>query len=271
MKATVVLSMLAFLTLAACYVAPGDAGTSLGAYVTVVTVTDIPQAADALTPAPAVTPKPGALMPDELTVEPPTPGLAGAHDTKALPPDTPSFGGASLTVAVDLNVRTGPGTHYDRIGWLATGTTVGIIGRSPNGDWWQIPYPDAPNGEAWVSEGYGIANNVEDVPVVVLPPTPTPFVPTATPTVQAPPPPSPPPSPSYQYTPTGWWGDTNYGLTRFLGEIRDTAGNPVNGVFVRATCGDYATISYPSGPVGWGPFGESSDWPPGFYDITVEW
>jgi len=175
--------------------------------------------------------------------------------------------GDSVTLNTDLIVRAGPGTNYEHIGWLAAGTTVGIIGRAANGNWWQIPYPDAPDGVAWIAAGYGQARDTDSIPVVQAPPTPTLSVPTATPTSAAPP---PPPPPAYQYTPTGWWGDTNYGLTRFLGEIRDTAGNPVDGVFVRAVCGTYATISYPSGPVGWGPLGESSDWPPGFYDITVD-
>jgi hypothetical protein len=172
-----------------------------------------------------------------------------------------------MTLDVDLNVRTGPGTNYDRVGWLPAGTTVDLIGRNASGTWWQIPYPDAPGGKAWVSEGYGVASNAEGVPVVEAPPTPTPSAPTPIPTPAAPP---PPPPPAYQYTPTGWYGDTNYGLTRFMGEIRDAAGNPVNGVFVRAVCGTFSTISYPSGPVGWGSFGESSEWPPGFYDITVD-
>jgi hypothetical protein len=171
-----------------------------------------------------------------------------------------------------LNVRIGPGTNYERIGWLAAGTTTSIIGRDANGTWWQIPYPEAPDGTAWISEGYGTARDIQGIPVVEAPPTPTPPTPTRTAPAAAPTPEVPPPTPppAYQYTPTGWYGDTNYGLTRFMGDIKDAAGNPVNGVFVRAACGTYATISYPSGPVGWGPLGESSDWPPGFYDITVD-
>jgi len=55
-----------------------------------------------------------------------------------------------------------------------------------------------------------------------------------------------------------------------LGTITDKNGSPVNGVFVRAGCGDYSTISYPSGPVGWGPLRVGADWPPGFYDVTVD-
>lgn len=178
----------------------------------------------------------------------------------------PTAGGARLTLDGDLNVRTGPGTQYERIGWLAAGTTIPIMGRTADSTWWQIPYPAASGGVAWISAGYGTARDTGAVPVVAAPPLPTPAAPTAT---------LPAPTPTaavsvFQYTPTGWWGDTNYGLTRFMGDIRDTAGNPVNGVYVRAVCGTYSTISYPSGPVGWGALGESSEWPPGFYDITVD-
>ena len=102
--------------------------------------------------------------------------------------------------------------------------------------------------------------------------TPQPVPPTAVPPTATPVPTTPPPTqqPAFQYTPTGWYGDTNPGLTRFMGHIKDTAGNLVNGVFVRAVCGSYSTISFPSGPVGWGPWGESSNWEAGFYDITVQ-
>jgi hypothetical protein len=200
-----------------------------------------------------------------------TPGAQPATSTpvsatQGPPLDTATPSGASVTLDVDLNVRMGPGANYERISWLAAGTRVDIIGRNADGTWWQIPYPDAPGGKAWISGGYGTLSNAAGVPLVEAPPPPTPAAPVATPTSPPPPPAAPP---AYQYTPTGWYGDTNYGLTRFIGEIRDRAGNPVNGVYVRAVCGTYSTISYPSGPVGWGAIGESSEWPPGFYDITI--
>lgn len=218
------------------------------------------------TPIPsASSPTPTLVMvtPDTATPEQsvPTESLA----TEVPPTEAPS--GPSVTVNENLNVRTGPGISYDRVGSLSSGSTAKIIGRNADSSWWQIAFPNASDGKAWISAGYGAAYNTENVPVVEAPPTPTAAAPTATPSPQAP---AATATPSYQYTPSGWYGDTNYGLTRFLGQIKDTAGNPVNGVFVRAVCGTFSTISYPSGPVGWGPVGESSDWPPGFYDVTVD-
>ncbi|UCC89639.1 MAG: SH3 domain-containing protein [Anaerolineales bacterium] len=218
-------------------------------------------------PSPTPTPTLVMVTPDTPTPELPPPTEPSGSTTESPPAETPASSGPSVTVDVNLNVRTGPGTNYERIGALAEGSTVNITGRDVNSAWWQIPYPDAPGGKGWISAGYGAASNTDGVPVVEAPPTPTPAAPTAPPTAEAPPPAA---TPAYQYTPTGWYGDTNYGLTRFMGDIRDTAGNPVDGVFVRAACGTFSTISYPSGPVGWGGQGDSSDWPPGFYDIAVD-
>lgn len=44
----------------------------------------------------------------------------------------------------------------------------------------------------------------------------------------------------------------------------------MDGISVEATCGGFAVISNPSGPVGWPPFYDSSGDPPGFYDITID-
>ncbi len=176
--------------------------------------------------------------------------------------------GPQLVAPGAVNIRSGPGLNYAVIGALNADTVVPIVGRNANASWWQISLTGDETG--WVSNSVVRASNTEAVPVTQSPAAPV--------AVQAEPQPQPassssPPQPEqskYQYEPTGWYDDTNYGLTRFLGDIKDADGNPVNGVFVEARCGTYATISYPSGPVGWGGFGESSDWPAGFYDITID-
>ncbi len=171
--------------------------------------------------------------------------------------------GASLVAPGAVNIRSGPGINYSVIGTLNANTTMPIVGRNADSSWWQIKITNGNTG--WVSDAVVEAGNTGGVPQVDAPtppkPTPVPAQPAAS---------NPPPKPKYQYEPTGWYDDTNEGLTRFYGSIKDAGGNPVNGVFVRATCGNYSTISYPSGPVGWGAFNESFDWPDGFYDITVD-
>ncbi len=117
----------------------------------------------------------------------------------------------------------------------------------------------------WIADSVVQATNTAGVPIVQAPPPPQ--QPTS------PPEPTPVPQPTqpqYQYTPTGWYGDTNYGLTRFLGNITDANGNAVNGISVEVACGTFSVISNPSGPVGWPPFYDSGGDPPGFYDVTLD-
>jgi hypothetical protein len=109
-----------------------------------------------------------------------------------------------------------------------------------------------------------------DTPTPVPPPTDTP-VPTDTPPPAPPPPtntpapPPPPAQPQYQFQPGPWYaGDRNDAIVRFYGHIKDTSGNPVNGYSVKAACGDFAALSFPSGPSPFAP-----DWAPGWYDIVA--
>lgn len=175
-----------------------------------------------------------------------------------------SQAGAQLVAPGAVNIRSGPGLNYDVIGTLNANTTMPITGRNGPASWWQLKIAGGASG--WVAASVVNATNTGAVPVVDAPPAPQSAAPAAPePVIDNP----PPQQPKYQYEPTGWYDDGNAGLTRFLGDIKDVDGNPVNGIFVQASCGDFSTISMPSGPVGWGPFNESSDWPAGFYDVVV--
>jgi uncharacterized protein YraI len=213
-----------------------------------------------------VTPETPTPMPTSTSTSFPTPtptlvALASPTEVATVSPTaTPAPAQPQAVSTVTVNVRAGPGTNYPVISALPPGVTVPIVGRNENGTWWQIQGADGSTG--WVAGSVVEASNTGGVPIVAAPAPP-----------QAPAPTSPPPpvaKPQYQYEPTGWYGDTNYGLTRFLGNISDANGNPVDGVFVEAQCGSYRIISNPSGPVGWGPFNESHTWPPGFYDLTLD-
>lgn len=109
-----------------------------------------------------------------------------------------------------------------------------------------------------------------DTPTTVPPtPTDTPVPATNTPAAPAAPTatPLPPatPKPQYQFTPGSWYGgDPNNAIVRFYGHIKDTAGVPVNGYCIRATCGSFAVLSFPSGPSIVAP-----DWAPGWYDQVI--
>ncbi len=125
---------------------------------------------------------------------------AGADQpTPSAPADAPS-----LTVTNEfVNVRTGPGTGYDKIGELKQGQTVAVRGKSQDGKWWQIAFPAGAGGVGWVIGDYVQPNAAAaNVPVAAAPPLPqrpappaapqptvglVPLVPLATPTPAAPP------------------------------------------------------------------------------------
>ncbi|MEO8606404.1 MAG: CARDB domain-containing protein [Chloroflexota bacterium] len=91
-------------------------------------------------------------------------------DVPVIDPNDPT---CRALINAGLNVRSGPGTVYDKLTVLGAGTVVPIIGRTGPNDWWQIRYGLT---VGWVSAPftsvYGICSAV---PVVPTPPTPTPL------------------------------------------------------------------------------------------------
>lgn len=236
------------------------------------------------TPAPTFTPAPA--QPPKLIVIPtltPVPIVPSPTATRVVPVSEAETGPAPAEAASSpdengvqpqlvapgtVNIRSGPGANYPIIGALNGNTPVRISGRNPDTSWWQIEI--TPGSIGWVASSVVSASNADNVSIAEAPP---PAAAAAAPAAQPAadtPPPAASQKPKYQYEPTGWYDDGNAGLTRFLGTIKDTSGNPVNGAFVQAQCGSYSTISFPSGPVGWGPLRVGADWPAGFYDITVD-
>ena len=73
-----------------------------------------------------------------------------------------------------INVRSGPGTEYDRVGTLLANQEVVGKGRTEGGSWILIEYQGGPDGYAWVYSSY--VDYVGDLPIVVVPNTPTPRI-----------------------------------------------------------------------------------------------
>ena len=73
-----------------------------------------------------------------------------------------------------INVRSGPGTEYDRVGTLLANQTVIGTGRTEGGSWILIEYMGGPDNYAWVYSSY--VDYTGDLPIVVIPNTPTPRV-----------------------------------------------------------------------------------------------
>jgi hypothetical protein len=117
-----------------------------------------------------------------------TPQSATATATSAPEPtSTPSVTAGGQGV----NVRGGPGTNYNVVGFLDPGAQAPVTGKY--GDWWQIRYDDA---AGWVLGELVTPSNTDNVPEVQPPPAPTlpPAPATAVPPTAAPPTATPPPA-----------------------------------------------------------------------------
>jgi hypothetical protein len=67
-----------------------------------------------------------------------------------------------------VNLRSGPGTHYNRVGRLAKGDSLSIVGRNDDTSWWLVSTPDGQ--VAWASNMVVTTFNLNDaIPVVSIP------------------------------------------------------------------------------------------------------
>ena len=82
----------------------------------------------------------------------------------------PLAGGKPFITASDhLNVRSGPGTHFDRIGLLRKGVTLEVQGRNPDNTWLQILLPDSKQ-KGWVSAQFaGVTGDLDEVAASAAP------------------------------------------------------------------------------------------------------
>ena len=72
-----------------------------------------------------------------------------------------------------INVRSGPGTHYGEIGVLVSGQVVPAYGKSALGEWIQIQYAGVSEGIGWVYSPLVTLNRGGELPIVAPPPTST--------------------------------------------------------------------------------------------------
>jgi hypothetical protein len=70
-----------------------------------------------------------------------------------------------------INVRSGPGTDYPKVGILLNREQVPALGTTPGGSWVQIIYQGAQGGVAWVYAP--LVRITGQLPIVEPPPTPT--------------------------------------------------------------------------------------------------
>jgi hypothetical protein len=110
--------------------------------------------------------------------------------TVDIPTVTSTPSGPKVTVSLNggeeqVNVRSGPGTTYDKVGVLLVGQEAVAKGKSDGGSWILIEYAGGPHGEAWIYASL-VSLSPGELPIVAPPPTPTPLVtPTINPTLAA--------------------------------------------------------------------------------------
>jgi len=93
-------------------------------------------------------------------------------------PITPTVAAKPVAKAIDmLNVRGGPGTEYNLMAGLQKDETAEIVGKNPEGNWWQVQLADGQQG--WVM-GELVAVNGDTAVVAVA--ADIPVAPTAAPT-----------------------------------------------------------------------------------------
>lgn len=95
------------------------------------------------------------------------------------PPPPPPAGAPSATAIEYVNVRSGPGTCYPAYFVAAPGATGEVIGKSGDGQWWQVRLPAevAASGNGWAAAGYVTTANTGSVPTVPAEPCSNPGVP----------------------------------------------------------------------------------------------
>lgn len=56
-----------------------------------------------------------------------------------------------VMAAVNVNMRSGPGTQFDIIGWVAAGQIAKVTGVSSDNGWWRVACADGTSGSCWVT------------------------------------------------------------------------------------------------------------------------
>ncbi len=64
----------------------------------------------------------------------------------------------------NVNIRSGPSTDYDIIGWVANGQTAKVTGISNDNSWWRVICPDNSTGSCWVIAGSQYTQPTDGVP-----------------------------------------------------------------------------------------------------------
>jgi PKD repeat protein/uncharacterized protein YraI len=87
---------------------------------------------------------------------------------------TPAAGSPSAAVACRVDILSGPGEGYERLGVLEEANVAEVTGVSQNGDWWVIKVAEVDTTQGWVRAECLAVESGENVTVVAPPPMPAP-------------------------------------------------------------------------------------------------
>jgi hypothetical protein len=127
---------------------------------------------------PSVQPTTSTVAPGEIqppaAVDTNTPEFSPTPSDTPLPTLTFTPEVPMVSVSVDTNCRSGPGTAYDILGVLHVGETAEVVGVAPYGGSWIIKNPDGA-GTCWLWDQYAsVTGSTAGLPTIDVPPTPTP-------------------------------------------------------------------------------------------------
>jgi hypothetical protein len=105
---------------------------------------------------------------DRSCLEPPIPGIT-PHPGPiggATPTFTPTSSVPTARLLQNAYCRRGPGTDYDVLTDITRGSTVALIGRTPDNSWWQVRTPDG-QAQCWLAgQNVETSGDTSNVPIV---------------------------------------------------------------------------------------------------------
>jgi hypothetical protein len=167
---------------------------------------------------------------------PPTPEETATPVATEVPPSPTPEPAPSFTANQNVNIRSGPGTSYPKLGSLAASDSYEVVGKNAAGDWLEFVYD---GDAAWVTADMvttsGSLDAVEVAQNIPAPPAPRPVAPRPQPTSPPPPPqPTAVPAPTYpwMYVSGSAVAAPQCGTPNFSGQVQYQNGSPQNGVCV---------------------------------------
>ncbi|MBN2115576.1 MAG: SH3 domain-containing protein [Anaerolineales bacterium] len=89
-----------------------------------------------------------------------------SSETLPPPPPPPTTAPVKGVTSTQINVRAEPSTAANVLGMIPANTEVEITGKDPGENWWQISYPQGPDGKGWVTAQYVTTAASPQVPTI---------------------------------------------------------------------------------------------------------